>query len=48
MIAAVTGEVLSRRNDHVVIDAGGVGYHLSVSTETLRTVPAVLSMRGAF
>ena len=41
MIAAVTGEVLSRRNDHVVVDAGGVGYHLSVSTETLRTVPAV-------
>ena len=41
MIAAVTGEVLSRRNDHVVIDAGGVGYRLAVSAETLRTVPAV-------
>ena len=41
MIAAVTGEVLSRRSDHVVIDAGGVGYHLAVSSETLRTVPAV-------
>ena len=41
MIAAVSGEVLSRRADHVVVDAGGVGYRLSVSNETLRTVPAV-------
>jgi Holliday junction DNA helicase RuvA len=41
MIAAVTGEVLSRRSDHVVVDAGGVGYRLAVSSETLRTIPAV-------
>lgn len=41
MIAAVSGEVISRRGDHVVIDAAGVGYRLSVSAETLRTVPAV-------
>jgi Holliday junction DNA helicase RuvA len=41
MIAAVTGEVISRRSDHVVVDAGGVGYRLAVSAETLRTVPAV-------
>ena len=41
MIAAVSGEVISRRGDHVVIDAGGVGYRLAVSAETLRTVPAV-------
>jgi Holliday junction DNA helicase RuvA len=41
MIAAVSGEVLSRRSDHVVVDAGGVGYRLAVSSETLRTVPAV-------
>ncbi|MFN8112428.1 MAG: Holliday junction branch migration protein RuvA [Solirubrobacterales bacterium] len=41
MIAAVTGEVLSRRSDHVVVDAAGVGYRLAVSAETLRTVPAV-------
>ena len=41
MIAAITGEVLSRRSDHVVVDASGVGYHLAVSSETLRTVPAV-------
>ena len=41
MIAAVSGEVLSRRPDHVVVEAAGVGYRLSVSTETLRSVPAV-------
>jgi holliday junction DNA helicase RuvA len=41
LIAAVTGEVLSRRNDHVVVDAAGVGYRLAVSSETLRSVPAV-------
>ena len=41
MIAAVTGEVLSRRADHVVVDAAGVGYRLSVSAETLRSVPPV-------
>ena len=29
-----------RRADHVVIDAGGVGYRLTVSTETLKGVPA--------
>lgn len=40
MIAAVRGEVLVRRPDHVVIDAAGVGYRLAVSAETLRAVPA--------
>jgi holliday junction DNA helicase RuvA len=40
MIAAVRGEVLVRRPDHVVIDANGVGYRLTVSTETLKSVPA--------
>jgi Holliday junction DNA helicase RuvA len=29
-----------RRPDHVVIDAGGVGYRLAVSSETLKAVPA--------
>ena len=29
-----------RRPDHVVIDAGGVGYRLTVSSETLKGVPA--------
>ena len=42
MIALVSGEVAVRRADHVVVaTAGGVGYRLAVSTETLRHVPAV-------
>ena len=40
MIAAVKGEVMVRRHDHVVVDAGGVGYRLAVSSETLKAVPA--------
>jgi Holliday junction DNA helicase RuvA len=40
MIAAVRGEVLVRRPDHVVVEAGGVGYRLAVSSETLKAVPA--------
>jgi len=40
MIASVSGEVLVRRPDHVVIDANGVGYRLAVSSETLKAVPA--------
>ncbi len=39
MIAAIRGEVMVRRPDHVVIDAGGVGYRLAVSSETLKAVP---------
>jgi holliday junction DNA helicase RuvA len=41
MIAMVRGEVAVRRPDHVVVLAGGVGYRLAVSSETLRRVPAV-------
>jgi Holliday junction DNA helicase RuvA len=41
MIAAVRGEVMVRRPDHVVIDAAGVGYRLTVSAETLKAVPAM-------
>lgn len=41
MIAILSGQVLVRRPDHVIVDAGGVGYRLAVSTETLRLVPAV-------
>jgi Holliday junction DNA helicase RuvA len=41
MIASVSGEVLVRRADHVVLDANGVGYALSVSAETLKAVPPV-------
>ncbi len=40
MIASVRGEVLVRRPAHVVIEAGGVGYLLAVSAETLKSVPA--------
>jgi len=46
MIAAVRGEVMVRRPDHVVIEAGGVGYRLTVSAETLKAVPA--TRREAF
>jgi holliday junction DNA helicase RuvA len=38
--ASVCGEVLVRRPDHVVLEAGGVGYRLAVSAETLKAVPA--------
>lgn len=41
MIAAVSGEILARRADHVVVDAGGVGYRLAVSSETLRSIRPV-------
>jgi holliday junction DNA helicase RuvA len=40
MIALISGKVAVRRSDHVVVDCGGVGYRLAVSSETLRHVPA--------
>jgi Holliday junction DNA helicase RuvA len=40
MIALVSGTVAVRRSDHVVVDCGGVGYRLAVSSETLRQIPA--------
>ncbi|HEX8066410.1 MAG TPA: Holliday junction branch migration protein RuvA [Thermoleophilaceae bacterium] len=39
MIASVRGEVTVRRPDHVVVECGGVGYRLAVSSNTLRAVP---------
>jgi holliday junction DNA helicase RuvA len=39
VIALVRGEVVSRLPGEVVIEAGGVGYRLAVSAETLDTVP---------
>ncbi|HEX2233334.1 MAG TPA: Holliday junction branch migration protein RuvA [Thermoleophilaceae bacterium] len=39
MIALVRGEVVSRLPGEVVIEAGGVGYRLNVSAETLDTIP---------
>jgi Holliday junction DNA helicase RuvA len=41
MIALISGEVAVRRGDHVVISAGGVGYRLNVSAETLGHVPRI-------
>jgi Holliday junction DNA helicase RuvA len=41
MIALVQGEVVARRPDHVVVAAGGVGYRLAVSANTLTHVPAI-------
>jgi Holliday junction DNA helicase RuvA len=42
VIASIAGDVAVRRPDHVVVEtAGGVGYRLTVSAETLRQVPAV-------
>jgi holliday junction DNA helicase RuvA len=42
VIASVAGDVVVRRPDHVVLEtAGGVGYRMAVSAETLRHVPAV-------
>ena len=42
MIASVAGEVAVRRPGRVVLEtAGGVGYALAVSAETLRQVPAL-------
>jgi holliday junction DNA helicase RuvA len=40
MIASVSGTVLARRPDHVVIDCHGVGYRLSVSSKTFEHVAA--------
>jgi Holliday junction DNA helicase RuvA len=42
VIASIAGEVVVRRADHVVVEtAGGVGYRMAVSAETLRHVPPV-------
>jgi Holliday junction DNA helicase RuvA len=41
VIALITGEVVARRHDHVVIDCGGVGYRLAVSAQTLSKLPAL-------
>ncbi len=40
MIASVRGTVLVRRPGEVVLEAGGVGYRLSVSSATLASMPA--------
>jgi Holliday junction DNA helicase RuvA len=39
VIASVSGEVLVRLAGDVVVEAGGVGYRMAVSSETLKDVP---------
>jgi holliday junction DNA helicase RuvA len=41
MIALLCGELAVRREDHVVVLCGSVGYRAAVSAETLRHLPAV-------
>ncbi len=40
MIASVSGTVLHRDLDHVVVEAAGVGYQLNLSAHTLDVVPS--------
>ena len=40
MIASVRGPVTVRRPDHVVVECGGVGYRVAVSSQTMKSVPA--------
>ena len=39
MIASLTGKVAERRADHVVIECGGVGFRVAVSSQTLLKTP---------
>lgn len=39
MIATLSGKVLSKNVDRAVVDVGGVGYEVSVSTDTLARLP---------
>lgn len=41
MIASLSGKVVERRADHVVIECGGVGFRVAVSSQTLSKAPAV-------
>jgi Holliday junction DNA helicase RuvA len=41
VIALISGTVAVRRSEFVVVDCGGVGYRLAISTQTFRRVPAV-------
>lgn len=48
MIASVSGEVLHKELDSVVVEAAGVGYMLSVSANTLEAIPPVGSHATLF
>jgi Holliday junction DNA helicase RuvA len=39
MIASLSGKVTDRRADHVVVECGGVGFRVAVSSQTLSKVP---------
>jgi len=41
VIASVTGTLLARRPDHVVVDCGGVGYRVFVSLTTFCELPEI-------
>ncbi|MBU1276949.1 MAG: Holliday junction branch migration protein RuvA [Proteobacteria bacterium] len=41
MIASVSGTILARRPDHVVVDCGGVGYRVFVSLTTFCDLPEI-------
>lgn len=41
MIASVSGTILTRRPDHVVVDCGGVGYRVFVSLTTFCDLPEI-------
>lgn len=41
MIASISGQVILRQPDHVVVEAAGVGYLLHVSGSTLESTPPV-------
>ena len=41
MIASLSGTVVARRTDHVVVECAGVGYRAVASAETLRRLPGV-------
>jgi Holliday junction DNA helicase RuvA len=40
MIASLSGKVAERRADHVVIECGGVGFRVAVSSQTLSKIPS--------
>jgi Holliday junction DNA helicase RuvA len=41
MIARLRGNLISRRGDRIVVDVGGVGYEVAVSSSTIAVLPDV-------
>ena len=48
MIASVRGPLLERGDGYVVIEAGGVGYQVQVTTATMVALPAVGEQAGLY